>query len=810
MFMEDYIAHIRKSDREEQGVFTHNDSVSYLAAALGESFMIGNLSKVAGRHHDDGKNTPEYRDYIKAATNGENVVKGSVIHSTQGAVLVDGFSNKHNIYSKLASEMIRTAIMSHHGLRDCISSDGKLTFAESKAHILDSYKTVERIVLQQYGQQKLEEELLSASEDAKLIQANISEFCSANSRYGSRHFYLAMYERLLTSILIDADRTDTACFEDNVRPIPLPQKEKLKEIWGKYLIHLENEITKLQSNKNPSPLDVYRAEISEACAKSDSRENGVFRLVVPCGAGKTLASLRYALHTASRYGKKHIFYIAPFNSILEQNADDIAKYIGDADAVLKHHCNVVMESNDKKEHKEDDEEYVKKYKLLIENWQHSSIIATSAVQFLNTLFAGKTECVRRMQALGDSVIIVDEIQALPVRVLKLFNGAMNFLARFCKTAVILCSATQPLLDKIDSYQIAAPVNIVPNEERYIEAFRRVEIEDHISGNGFSISEAADFIFKSVCDVQSILAVVNTKPVARDIYKSISKLIENSDKHLLFHLSTNMCPAHRAQVIGELKKCLNNKEQAKKVICVSTSLIEAGVDLSFSRVVRSLTGLDSIIQAAGRCNRNRETDLGLVSVIFIRDEKVDKLGNILGAQQATREVFHNIRSHPECYTNGALSKVAMDEFYTRYYHPLLPEMAFPLKNNPEYTILNLLTINLGGSGKLSNAKSTLLKQAFKEAGDAFEAIESTGKKDVIVEYNEDTQKHIRKLLSARLISERKTELRYLQQYTVQISKYTLEKIPGGVRYEEDVGVYILPKIYYHEVYGVMDDQPTLIC
>ena len=457
----------------------------------------------------------------------------------------------------------------------------------------------------------------------------------------------------------------------------------------------------------------------------------------------------------------------------------------------------------------DNGEDEKKYKLLTENWAQSPVIATSAVQFLDTLFAGKTSNVRRMQALGDSVIIIDEIQAFPIKVLKLFNVAMNFLAHFCGTAIVLCSATQPLLDELNDYQILPPKSIISDEGKYNTAFKRVQIVDHINGNGFSVEEAASFILEQAHGVKSILAIVNTKPVARKVFECIHSIVENSKGYRLFHLSTNMCPAHRSVVLSEIRDCLKDKDNPQKIICISTMLIEAGVDISFERVVRSLTGLDSIVQAAGRCNRNRETECGIVSVIYIRDENVGRIGYLQSAQEVTREIFYNIRINPGQYPGGALSKAAMDEFYAKYYRPLQKEMAFPLENDPEHTIIDLLTTNPSGSKRNMDSKTVLLKQAFKEAGDAFAVIEDIGKQDVIVEYNDDALDHIKKLLSARLISDKKRELRYLQQYTVQLSEYAMQKIGAGVRFEENAGVFILMLLYYHGDFGVSDDPKTLI-
>ncbi|MEA4815340.1 MAG: CRISPR-associated helicase Cas3' [Lachnospiraceae bacterium] len=791
-----FIAHIRKSDGHEQTVAEHNNGVAKITCDIGNQYGIGRLSMFIGRHHDDGKNTQEYLAYLKAAATGEAVFRGSVIHSTHGALLANNLANPKDTIEELTAEIVRTVIMSHHGLRDCLSIDGRIPFQEAIAHISDSYDAVEHIVYGHYGKDTIENEFCEACDDANAIWTKIKEFDSAAQGYGSSHFYLAMYIRLLTSIVIDADRTNTACFEDGVEPkTPVPC-QKRKDMWKSYLNHCEAKIKLLQSEKEPSALDQFRAEISKACAEFDGGSSGIFRLVVPCGAGKTLSVLRYALQTAVHYGKKHIFYIAPFNSILEQNANEMAAYIEDDDAVLRHHSNVIFDSNDG--------ESEKKYKLLTENWSQSPVIATSAVQFLNTLFDAKTSSVRRMQALGDSVIIIDEIQALPIKVLKLFNAAMNFLAQFCATDIVFCSATQPLLDRLSDYRILPLRSIACDSEKYDEAFKRVEIVDCTEGNGLSVEEAADFILKQAQEVSSLLVILNTKPMARKIVEYIQKTIGNTDAYRLFHLSANMCPEHRSVVLTEIRNCLQNKTNIQGIICISTTLIEAGVDISFEHVIRSLTGLDSVVQAAGRCNRNRETECGIVPVIYIRDECVYNLGHVHGAQEVTREILHNIRINPQYYPGGALSKAAMDEFYTKYYRPLQNEMAFPLKNDPEHTILDLLTTNPSGRKRNKKSDSLLLKQAFKEAGEAFEVIGDTGSQDVIVEYNDDALMHIEKLLSDHLISEAKKELRYLQRYTVQLTNYAMQKIGAGVRFEEKAGIFILSRTYYHDEFGVSDN------
>jgi len=792
-----FIAHIRKADKREQYVDEHNDHVADLAAAVAQQYGVAKIAKLAGRHHDDGKNTPEFAAYIQAAAEGKQVVRGSVIHSTHGAILVNELASPKDLYSKLTGEIIRTVIMSHHGLRDCLSLDGDPVFAEGAKKVSDSYKGVKEVIYQHYGADFINNEFIDACRDTRSIAEKI-RFLQGKSKFlGSQHFYLSMFTRFLTSIVIDADRTDTSCFEDKTSLPRIETPAERKEMWENYLKYYEARLEELQKEKNPSSLDPYRAEISRSCAEFDAGEAGIFRLVVPCGAGKTLSALRYALHTARRYEKQRILYIAPFNSILEQNASEISKFIGSADAVLEHHSNIIFDS--------DQSEDEKRYQSLIENWAQSPVVATTAVQFLNTLFAGKTSCLRRMQALGNSVIILDEIQALPIKVLKLFNAAMNFLASFCKTSAVLCSATQPLLDRLDNYRILQPQSIIENEEKYGEAFRRVQITDCMTEQGFSTEEAAGFIVGQLDSAKSVLAIVNTKACARKIFKHIRDMVGKETQYRIFHLSTNMCPAHRSNVLQQMRTLLAQKDSYEKIICISTSLIEAGVDVSFERVVRSLTGLDSIVQAAGRCNRNYETSCGIVSIINIRDEHAGRLGYLKKAQEATRELLYNLKKSPERYPGGALSEAAMGEYYARYFHPLLKEMAYPLKFDPEHTMIDLLTSNPSGKrgfkAKYPQQQPPQMKQAFREAGDEFSVIDDDGKVDVCIEYDGDAGKWLQKLRSAATLQEKRLALRHLQPYTVQLRENDWLRTQRSTLAPEDVGILVLPPGYYDPKYGV---------
>jgi CRISPR-associated endonuclease/helicase Cas3 len=784
-----YIAHIRKSDKEKQTVFQHNNQVGDYASVSAKNFELAHIAKLAGKHHDDGKNTAEFYDYITAAADGKPVVRGSVIHSTHGAVFVNQLAQHNNLFQKLTAEIARTVIMSHHGIKDCVTSEGDLIYEKARQKIENSYPDVSNHILSYYTPLILNKEFSYAVNDIEKTHQKIMTFVKNEQNAGLPQIYWSMYIRLLTSIIIDADRTDTACFEDNtpLPEIPLPA-------WEKYLANCEKNLKELSLNKTYSVLDQYREEISQTCANFDKGESGIFRLVIPCGAGKTLSALRYALHTAERYRKNHIFYIAPYNSILEQNAAEIKKYTED-EAVLVHHSDIVFDA--------DDGEDESKYKLLTENWLRVPIIATSAVQFLNTLFASKTSNMRRMHALGNSVIILDEIQSLPTKITELFNVAINFLAHFCNSAVILCSATQPTFEKLNHYRLSSPVNIIPDYEKYTAVFKRTGVLNCIKGNGFSTQEAANFILEKAENARSVLAIVNTKPCARNIFKHIREITGQDESVRLFHLSTNMCPAHREQVLSEMRACLDDKNTSQKIICITTTLIEAGVDISFECVVRSLTGLDSIVQAAGRCNRHKETECGIIYLIYVRDEKIAGLGNLAQAQQITREILYHIKTNPEKYPDGLFSEEAIREYYKEYFKHFEGQLAYPLKNDAEHTLIDLLTTNPTGTKNYgSKAKTIFLRQAFKEAAEAFCVIEDNADIDVIVAFNNDATSHIKKLMSDTLLSDKRKEVRQLQRYTIH-----LQSNACGMRFEESEGIYILDMLYYNNDFGY-DADPIL--
>jgi CRISPR-associated endonuclease/helicase Cas3 len=271
--------------------------------------------------------------------------------------------------------------------------------------------------------------------------------------------------------------------------------------------------------------------------------------------------------------------VIPHLSILSQTAKELRETLAaDENTVLEHHSDFLPDDEDN-------------YKFHKDRWD-APIVLTTGVQFLESLFSAKSGDLRKLHHMANAVIIFDEAQSIPVKCTHLFNTAMNFINRVCKSTVLLCTATQPPFDCAQR-KIAFSEN--PSLTQYIEPPKRYRIENSLTALGYTYSELAEFVL--VKHHISTLVIVNTKAAAKSLYNELKK--RNSS---VLHLSANMCSAHRDNVINELKRRLSGKE---RVICVSTQLIEAGVDISFECVVRDIAGLDSVFQAAGRCNRHGE-------------------------------------------------------------------------------------------------------------------------------------------------------------------------------------------------------------
>lgn len=671
----------------------------------------------------------------------------------------------------LTAELLAVAVGSHHGLFDCVDearnsgflhrlTKEKIGYEESKRNFLD--ECVSEAELDQLFSAAVEE--LSRICQA-LVTDNADEYC----------FQLSMLIRLLLSTLIEGDRRDTAEFMTGVTAPAEP--EDMRVFWATYLQRVEEKLRRFPSD---TPICKARQEISDRCCCFAEREGGIYRLNIPTGGGKTLSSLRYALAHAKKWGKQRLIFTSPLLSILEQNAAVIREFIGDDSIILEHHSNVL--------HTEDGWELDQR-ELAVESW-NAPIIVTTLVQLLNTLFSGKTTSIRRFQGLCNSVIVIDEVQTVPPRMLTLFNLAMEFLAKVCGATILLCSATQPCLENTAHPIKLEIADVIPYDKALWEPFRRTAITD--AGHK-TLEEIAEFAVDHLDQVQSLLVVCNKKDEAEYLFTRL-----RSQADVSCHLSASMCTAHRRKALETLNQALR---QGCKCLCVATQVIEAGVDISFQRVIRLAAGMDSVIQAAGRCNRHGESAEPVpVYVVPCQGEKLSMLREIADAKKATESLLEAFERTPGRFGDDLASDQSIRAYYQKLYADMPEGYQDYTLDQPNTTLYDLLSFNT----KFYDADAPyygrfLLSQAFKLAGSRFEVFDNSTR-DMIVPYGEGAA------LIAELTSEPRPDPVFLanwerraRAYTVAVYEWQFKVLGNAVT--EHAGVAILADGFYDEDTGL---------
>lgn len=790
-----YVVHVNPDTGKTQNMKSHQENCMFLAEQNCPLPILQNLVKVSILLHDSGKLVQEFYDYMEdVRKNGKNARKRQIDHASAGGRMIENM-----VGDILLSQLAGTAIYSHHGIQDCIDMDSGESLSEKRRQKEINFSEVEERFFRIVDKKSLLQYLRNANRDVKRICSYISDFekRAGEANCGSKEFYLGMYERLILSVLIDSDWTDTACFANGEELPKRISKEETQKLWEESIQNFKKYKKDLKENGKKSALNVYRDEISELCYEASQSGQKLYRLTVPTGAGKTLASLRFALYHAQKYQKRHIIYVAPYNSILDQNAEDIRKAVGNDDIVLEHHCNVFYE----------DEKREETYKKLTENWD-STLIATTAVQMLNTLFSSQKSSIRRMYNLCNSIIIFDEVQALPVRGTELFHLAVNFLTEFCNTTVILCSATQPSLARTKENNLFRCKEMIEDAEKYRDAFKRVEFEDktNLVPGGMEPEDLGEFARKSFQKYGSVLVIVNTKACAKRVYEALKQSCE--EEYELYHLSTSMCPENRKE---ELEAIKNKLKEKKNVICVSTQLIEAGVNLSFGCVIRSLAGLDSIIQAAGRCNRHKEQDMGKVYVIKMAQdaEQLGNLADIRQAGEASEKFFYHFHRNPEELGNSLDSEEAIKAYYQIYFQAAGSAATKYPSRIPGVTLEELLGRNDTGQRQYirkhnGRSRKSPLNQAFRTAGEDYQVIPENEKVTIIVPYDAEAEEAI-SIVSQKYttLSEKKRALRRLQRYSVGIPEELAKKLNNALQKIGDTELLVLSMDYYDKKLGVLD-------
>ena len=782
-------AHYNKKRDNYQSLAEHCSKTAVFAVQKSPQKQLRHIIMLISLLHDTGKYSNIWQVYFQNAIQNDGSHSGKKEdHTTAGGMLTEEL-----LPDSFIKRLIQTAIYSHHGLQDCIATDGtslfekrkekskSLPIADCKAHFYEDFKVEEVKEISRLAAQEGEQL-------RHLIQSTIKAWGTGN-RYGNRDFILGMYTRLLCSLLMDADRRDTADFMNGIDTEAVLSESELQNIWSDCIENIEKKLRELTEK---SEINAYRSYVSDICKKKAGCDKRLYRLTLPTGAGKTLSSLRFAVHHAYKHKKKRIIYIAPFHSIVEQNAEEIRKAIGKSEYVLEHHCNIVFETENEQ----------LEYERLTEDWS-SPIIVTTAVQFLNTLFTSKTANIRRFQSLCDSVIIMDEVQALPVFTMGLFNLAVNFMTEFLNTTMVLCTATQPLLDQLPENALLPPAEMVEEQPDFQMVTKRTRIIDATDKyvRGMSIDAAAEFLIEKAVIHKKVLFIANTKACAKKIYDKMKILLKGQAD--IIHLSTSMCPKHRSDSLSRVKDGLD-KECMQ--VCITTQLIEAGVDISFPCVVRSLAGLDNLIQAAGRCNRNKETDIGYVYLIRMDEsaENLTHLEEIRAAQEAMKKVLDQFRRDPEVLDYALDSSKAIQLYYEDYLWQRKIELNYQVTvEGVPVTIVDLLSGNSVFMPKYpKHYERQLLRQAFRTAGDYYEVIPDRGDLSVIVPYNDIVKKKLQELEHQDCsYQEKKKLLQELQSFAVSVSRSESRKLESGIRGILNNQVLILDERYYSIETGV---------
>jgi len=792
-----YTAHISNDKKREQSVFDHCLETAELARKYGELCGMASLSEECGIIHDFGKLTRRFDGYIHGNI---SIRRGEIDHSYTGAKFVNMQLTNPDIKGcAQAAELIGHVIVSHHGLHDWCNMDHPDYYSERTSKDED-YDEILAEINRAFDMDKLRRLMSESADEYLRIAGIVKEMVrglSSDNRAAAIAFYMGMTERLLQSILIDADRTNTAEFMSGK---PIERDFDLAALWDRMGENLRKKLSEFSGRTDP--ISVQRRLISDRCFKYAENKVGICKLIVPTGGGKTLSSLRFAIEFCRRNKMEKIFYIAPFMSILEQNSAHIGKIAG-SECFLEHYSDAMQQKYETL----DDNEY-HDYELRTELWD-SPVIATTMVQFLNTLFLDKTTSVRRMHRFSKSVIIIDEVQSIPRSCIYPFNLAMNFLSKICGATIVLCSATQPPFESMPKYPILLDDNsgMTGDTKEDFDVFARTRIIPKLNEGKYTYSMAADFASECLIENGSVLFITNTKVEAREIYLELKNRISDMENPPeLIHLSTNMCPAHRRQMINRMTDLLSG-ENKKPLICVTTQLIEAGVDVSFGCVIRSLAGMDNAAQAAGRCNRSGEFNrICPVYIIELTEEKLGTLREIQDSKDASRELMYWMEKRGD---DDFLSPDSMTEFFDVLFNSVLAadsnRLSYPIKNEDD-TLLNLISLNKRYIALLQpppEKRRMYSMQAFKTAGENFHAIDEITR-DIFVPFDKDAKELLVKLDSELSPADALEALRQAQKYVVGIYPNLWQKLFDDHAIAElKCGGYRLKDEYYSKEFGVTD-------
>ena len=565
-----YLGHFDEETGREQLLCDHLTGVADLAGRFAAAFGEEAMGRLLGLYHDIGKYSREFQAYMRADEEEKKRRKGRIDHSTAGTQeivrlrqSVDDEQSRR--LGKGMAHVMAFCIAGHHG---GIPNQGTSANTAEEGTLLGRLKRRNLPDYHAYHEADLPQTLPPSS--LLLAQAARAPLSAM------------LYTRMLFSCLVDADFLDTEDFMSagNVEREGFASLETLLERLQK---SLEEKFlqpkTEKEKRKRQLPINEKRsALLAESIAAGKEAKGNLYRLTVPTGGGKTISSLAFALHYAAHAKRKRrrIIYVIPYTSIIEQNAAVFRELLGEEN-VVEHHQNVDYDDVQDMD--------MNRKRLATENWD-APVIVTTNVQFFESLFSNRPSKCRKLHNLAESIVIFDEAQMIPMDYLRPSLAAIEALVRHYACTAVLCTATQPPLGQFFSDDMQ-PLEICPALMENAAFFRCTKIE--LREGTLTEEELAE----ELAAHEQVLCIVNVKKTAQSVFDLLR------EDEGTYHLSTNLYPVHREQVLEEIRARLKDGKPCR---VISTSLVEAGVDLDFPCVYREINGLDSIVQAAGRCNR----------------------------------------------------------------------------------------------------------------------------------------------------------------------------------------------------------------
>ena len=764
------IAHTRE-DGSIQTLPEHIEGVAHHCALFLEEAGLPELAplgRLLAQLHDAGKAQTAFQRYIL----GKSDQKAP--HSAAGALLATCMLYELSEELQLkklprTSQLLAYVISGHHrGLYDYIELRKELKKKEIEGRYA---KTTEALP-------NIKSELQTwVEEHAEATESSLKELAK---RVGATEQAQALI-RLLFSCLVDADFLDTEAFMDEERKGRRQEATSgyapLEVLRDRLTKHMEGFSTEGKIN------EARRAFLNQCRAHGRTCPKGYYSLFLPTGGGKTLSSMAWALETALKHEAKRIIYVIPYTSIITQTAGIFREIFGEEN-VLEHHSDISFSGDEAAQ----EAERYERTRLLAENWD-APIIVTTNVQFFESLFSHKVSRSRKVHSIANSVVVFDEVQMFPTEFLHPMLRLLEDLRWIYGTQLLFCSATLPPFDKDhsstfkkvnDFHQLSEDIQpIVPEDPELFKIFDRVIY--HLEEREYTTKELAE----ELAQHDSALCIVNSRRDASQLYHAL--LEEGKGAQDVIHLSRNMCSAHLKERIAEVRQRL---KAGIPTLVISTQLIEAGVDIDLPIVYRAMSGLDSIVQAGGRCNREgKRTAPGEVYVFSLSDGG-KAVGAIAQGQNATRFLLDNDKEH----TRPSIPLELIEAYYDRYYASI---KSFDEKNIKE---------------DLYSEECEDWKFDFEKASEKFKLIEDVGC-ELFVPYGRG--KELLEGLQKQVLYLNHRMMRELQQYHVAISKGRYEELEEArllseiiVDRETGKSILVLAPQGYDEALGVCTTNPLL--